>query len=116
MMSLETIIALSNERAEQAAQDELEPYQPFNEQEIDNYPAFPFPNIGSYEPIGWNRVDDLLCDSSGFGSPNEPAYTINQLIAYIREHLAQGYAYAIIEEGQFQIVLGVFTREDESGN
>lgn len=104
MMSLECINRLADEAGEQARQEGLEPHLIISQEEIDKMPPFPFPNIGSYRPVNWTEIDQLFCDSSGVGSPGEPALTIEQLIA----KLEVGNAYAIIETGQFQLYIGVF--------
>ena len=110
MMSLSAIRALADEQARKAARAKKQPYVPHDAAEIDRWTRFPFPNIGSYRPPGWKLVDDWLCDKSGFGAPHEPALTVEQLKARLKDHTEaeQTYGYAIIEEGQFQIVLGVF--------
>jgi hypothetical protein len=46
-------------------------------------------------------------DSSGFGAENEMALTQDGWISAIREAGA-GYAYAIVEAGQFQVVIAIF--------
>jgi hypothetical protein len=62
------------------------------------------PNIGDYRPKGFKLVDDMMVDKSGFGSENEPALTVRQFAL----RLQHGKAYAIVEEGQFQVIIGVF--------
>jgi hypothetical protein len=62
------------------------------------------PNIGDFRPKGFKLVDDMMVDKSGFGSENEPALTVRQFAL----RLQHGKAYAIVEEGQFQVVIGVF--------
>jgi hypothetical protein len=115
MMSLSAIRELADERARIAAESNLQPYVPFDAAEIDRWPRFPFPNIGSYRPEGWKLIDDWLCDKTGWGALHEPALTVNQLKARLKQHAdaEQTYGYAIIEEGQFQIVLGVFQKSKE---
>lgn len=110
MMDLKTIRYLADEQAKKAAREKRVPYAPFDADEVENYPAFPFPNIGSHRPKGWKLVDSLFVDKSGFGSENEPALTIRGLKAKLLEQLQEGYGYAIIEEGQFQLSLGVFKK------
>jgi hypothetical protein len=48
-------------------------------------------------------------DSSGFGQPGELALTGAEFFAAIRK-IGPGKAYAIVEAGQFQVVVGVFER------
>jgi hypothetical protein len=115
MMSLEAIKELSDEAAQEAAEEVKVPYIPFNRAEIEGYTRFPFPNLGSYVPEGWELLEDpapLFCDSSGFGAENESALTPKQLIKALLELYDKdsGYGYAIIEVGQFQVYLGIFRR------
>jgi hypothetical protein len=108
MMSLEAIRELSREAAEQAAEEQQEPYR-VEQEDIDDArarlkagrtPRFRFPFLGDYIPEGWARTDTapLFADSSGFGRESEPALTPRQLV----EKLRAGYGYAIIAAGQFQ--------------
>jgi N-acetyl-anhydromuramyl-L-alanine amidase AmpD len=46
-----------------------------------------------------------MADASGLGGENEPALTVRQLKARLTR-----YGYAIVEVGQFQVVIGVFER------
>jgi hypothetical protein len=79
-------------------------------------PPFPFPNLGSYVPKGWAEVDRLFCDKSGWGREDEPALTIAGLKRKLTEHVAAGnrYGYAIVEEGTFQVYIGVFEKNAPS--
>jgi hypothetical protein len=104
---------MSAEQAAMAAEANLTPYT-VEQEDIDDWKSgarrlrFPFPNIGDYRPDGWELVETLFVDKSGFGSPSEPALTIEQLL----DRLVAGKGYAIIEEGQFQLYLGEFVREN----
>ena len=72
------------------------------------------PNFGSYRPAGFEKVDDLFVDKSGFGATDEPALTFGQFCGEVqrcgREHGYPVYL-ALTEEGQFQAYVSVFTRE-----
>lgn len=88
------------------------------------------PNFGDYRPAGWVEVnardlagaepgvrgyagpDDecLFVDASGWGGPSEPAFTFGQFCQWASERGA-GYGYAMVEEGQFQVVVAVFKRK-----
>jgi hypothetical protein len=117
MMGIETIKMLENKAARKAAKEKKRPYMPYDENEIRSYGengvTFPFPNIGSYRPEGWTLVDEVMCDKTGLGAEWEPALTTDQLKKKLLHDYAQEetYGYAIISEGQFQIVLGVFEQE-----
>ena len=112
MMSIQCIRDASDRAARKASREKRTPYVPFDAAEIDGYEQFPFPNIGSYSPRGWEHVESLFCDASGFGSPNEPALTKDQLKAKLKEYLEkeETFGYAVTEVGQFQLHLGVFRK------
>lgn len=110
MIDLATLKAMSSERAQAAAKQRLIPFVPFDAAEIEGWDSFPFPNIGDHRPEGWELVDTLFCDSSGFGATNEPALTATQLKDKLLENVSHGYGYAVIQEGQFQLYVGVFKR------
>jgi len=115
MWDLETIKAL-NERAQARAKElGLTPHLIRSEVELLAMPPFPFPNIGSDEVEAdkrWERIDTLFVDSSGFGSEDEPALTVDQFIeklrTLVRENKDGGIRCAIVEEGQFQLYIGVW--------
>ncbi len=65
------------------------------------------PNIGDYRPRGWKLVEHRLVDKTGLGLEYEPALTVPGLMRWVRS-MGPGNGYAIIEEGQFQVVLGRF--------
>lgn len=96
----------------------IEPYEIRDLYEINTFESthqVPFPNLGALRPEGWKLVDDFMVDKSGFGRESEPALTFRGLIARLRENLTKGRrAYAIIEEGQFQVVLGEFEPDPDS--
>lgn len=119
MMSPSTIHRMSDEQARKAAVNRRVPYVPFDEKEADTFgrgAPFPFPNIGSHRPHGWEEVESLFCDATGWGGENEPAMTPGQLRAKVKEIMARGdlegktYGFAITEVGQFQLYVGVFER------
>jgi hypothetical protein len=76
----------------------------WEEGDAESFHRFPFPFIGNWRPRGYTLVDTLFCDSSGLGAEDEPALSVRQLLARLRP----GYAYAVIEAGQFQVHLGEF--------
>jgi hypothetical protein len=112
MMSTQQIVSMSEEAAVKAARENRVPFVYWPGDNLD--PPFPFPNLGSYMPDGWERTDHFMADSSGFGSPNEPADTPEQMRARIervlREHPNDTIGWAIIEVGQFQVVIGQFRK------
>ena len=64
------------------------------------------PYIGDYTPEGWRQTETFFVDSSGMGGQNEPALTFDQLIAEVK----QGYGYALVSVGQFQVYIAEFRR------
>lgn len=123
MMSLSTIKKMSDEAAVKAARLNRKPYVPFDTDEIENYPPYPFPNIGSHNPPGWEEVEDedghplrLFVDISGV-DPHGPAMGEDRLKNKLveLEEVGEGkYGYAIVEVGQFQCYIGVFKKNGES--
>jgi hypothetical protein len=104
MMSLATINELAREQAARAAADNLEPLIIWDPEDIRH-----IPNFGDYRPEGWELVETYFVDKSGWGRPGEPALTLDEFLAKI----VPGRAYALIEEGQFQVYVGEFVREGE---
>lgn len=109
MMSLDYIEQESRKAAAKASKSNKIPFI-VEQEDIDFWRDYqrqlPFPNLGTYVPKGWEKVDELFCDSSGMGAENEMALTYNQLI----EKLEAGKGYAITQAGQFQVYVGVFEK------
>ena len=106
MFGLETIKTMNKEKTKIAKDTKTEPYIIERETEKQNYPPFPFPNIGDYVPEGWEEVNTYFVDSSGVGTSDELALTTETFI----EKLKVGYGYAITEVGQFQVYVGEFKK------
>ena len=106
MMSLAQIASESRKQAAKAARLHQKPYM-FEEEDRKHFPPFPFPNIGDYRPKGWKLESSLFVDKTGMGGDNEPALTVEKFIQVLKP----GMGYAIIEEGQFQVVIGEFKYE-----
>jgi len=131
MFSLSTIIKINKNAKSQSRKSKYEPYV-FQPREIDclpggefenKYSEFPFPIIGDYTPIGWEKVEDengpieYLVDATGCGSPKEPAWTWRQFNLILMDMYKQhpNYGYAITEMGQFQFYVAVFKRKGVPG-
>lgn len=114
MLSIQYIRAESDRAARLAAKAKKEPYVVYDEQEVESTSSWPFPFIGHYEPAGWEKLDELFVDSSGFGSESEPALTQRAFRAKLLEYVkaSETYGFAITEVGQFQCYVGVFKRND----
>lgn len=100
-MDLSTIRAVNAKHAAAAAQERREPMFIACEED-----ARRIPFIGDYEPPGWQRVHTLFVDKSGYGQRDEPALTLAQFIEQVQPDLA----YAVIEEGPFQVYIGAYER------
>lgn len=81
------------------------------------------PFVGTYVSPRWQRVDVegpramgcekgyLFVDSFGGGHEDEPALTVKEFVDYIFAH--PEYGYAIVEAGQFQVVIACYERKTE---
>ena len=113
MMSIEAIVALNDETAEQAALDSLLPFVPFSAADVDRWPPFPFPSLGHYTPDGWERTENSwFVDKTGHGRASEPALTVDNFKRQLRAYIANnpGHGFAITEEGPFQVIVSAFRR------
>lgn len=111
MWDLATIHAMNQETGDKAKNKS--PYEVTSEEEIDEMPPFPFPSVGTESnrfDEEYERVTSLFVDSSGFGSPHEPALNSDQLKTELKELLEEHSTLllAIESEGQFQLHLGVW--------
>jgi hypothetical protein len=63
----------------------------------------------------YTQQENLFCDSSGFGQPDELALTQKQLVEKIEELVSEyGTIYTYITDiGQFQVYIGVYTKNTE---
>jgi len=105
MLSLQTIHYL-NEKAGKKAKSYGKRPLTFKDKETFQFNVFGIPNLGNYIPRGWELVDRIFVDKTGYGTSNEPAWTLKEL----KDHGYRGpnYGYAIIEEGECQLYIGVF--------
>jgi hypothetical protein len=71
------------------------------DQEVRNIPF-----IGERKVRGWTEVNRYFVDSSGFGRAGEPALTADQFFRKVRKD----FAYAIVEQGQFQMYIAEFQK------
>lgn len=86
--------------------DEM-PNEPFIAKVDQDKGVFKAPNIGEYRFEKYELIDTLFVDNSGFGSVGESALTVSQFLQKVKK----GLGYAIIEEGQFQVYVGVFKKK-----
>jgi len=104
-MSLADIIAQNLESAATAARKNRRPYVPEGPHETDSYPPFPFPNLGSHVPDGWELTDDSwLVDKTGSGPASEVALTVRKFREELRQHVAHhpDHGFAITEDAPFR--------------
>lgn len=73
--------------------------------------GFPFPQMDG-TPDGWELTEELFVDSSGFGSPGEPALTIPAFTREVERLRKEdpGVGFGITDVGQFQVYVGVYHR------
>lgn len=117
MMSARVIRQMSDEAAERAAREGRKPYVFWNVDEVRRAAKanrFPIPNLGSLRPDGWELAEHRLVDKTGLGADYEPALTHRQFAAWVEDEVANAdgetFGFAIIEEGQFQVVIGKFRK------
>jgi hypothetical protein len=113
MMGLEHVIVINRESAVQARLKPRRPHVPDGVDEVDRYPPFPFPNLGSYVPAEWEITDDhWFVDKSGRGHDWEPALSVRQFRDALRDYVTchPGHGFAITEEGMFQAVVSAMRR------
>ena len=101
MYSISTIKAMNKKTAIQAKDK-----KPYLAKKDKDSGVFECPNFGDYKPKGYKIIDTIFVDNSGFGLSTEPAFTAEQF----QNTVKKGYGYAIVEEGQFQVVIGVFKK------
>jgi hypothetical protein len=115
MLSLEYIEQEELKAAKRAARENKLPFVYWDATEVEKRIPFPFPILGSYIPKGWQRIDELFCDSSGFGDENEPALTSEELIRdikeYIRWYAGRSVGFALTRCGEFQVYVGVYLQD-----
>mgnify|MGYP003133333305 FL=1 len=129
MMDIDTIVALNKQASNKAKRHGIKPTT-FEGQTLSVKNLGEIVNLGNYIPKGWKRLNikkyvmswelpyshkilnkgGLFVDSSGFGQPNEPALTIEQLISLMAKLLSNkpSLGFGIISQGQFQLTIGVF--------
>lgn len=110
MMSSEQICQLADEIADQARENDLEPLVFESLHDVDRRFS-KVPNLGSYRPDGWTLAEWPLVDKTGMDDSG-PAMSLDSFLRWVKSHLtdAKTSGYAIIEEGQFQVVIGRFER------
>lgn len=93
MMTLALIKQLSREAGQRAAKQKREPLVAFCDKDE---AVFKCPNLGTYIPKDWKLIDRLF---------------VNKNSADFLAQIKEGLGYAIIEEGEFQLYIGVFKKK-----
>ncbi len=131
MYDLATIKEMQLQAAKKAAEEGNTPlYLWPDELNLEGIRRFPF--IGNYLPNGWYRVEltpevdpnrrgiyggdnegygAYFIDSSGFSGTSEAALSAEEFL----ERLTINYAYGIVEVGQFQVKVGLFSNHRNNG-
>jgi hypothetical protein len=115
MMSLAVIRLVNEDIAQQAARERLVPYVPWDANEAEHWRRCPLPNLGYFEPPGWERLEaSWFIDKTGVGQDWEPALTWKQFRRQLSEYVAEnpGHGFGIVEEGVFQCVVAAFRSVD----
>ena len=111
MMSLMAILAVNEEIAAEAARQRRVPFVPCSAEEVEQWRRLRFPNLGYYEPPGWEKTETAwFVDKSGVGQSCEPALTLDQFRRQLADYVDEnpGHGFAITEEGEFQTVISAF--------
>ena len=106
MYSLEVIKEMNQEAMNQAIDNNKVPVNVFSNGIVNPQKVKNIPSIGDFRPKNFELVNEYFVDSSGFGAVGEMALTFNQFLEVVKE----GYFYAIIETGQFQVYIGEFKK------
>ncbi len=133
MFSGHTIRQLQNDAAQKAAEQGKQPLVIWDQDSIEDDIRH-IPNLGTHEPSGWELLDltdegwndelrlskcryyALFVDKQGLGEAGEAALTFDELIPtvgyliQIADDQGIKLGFAIVEEGQFQIHVGVFKK------
>ncbi len=93
------------------------PFAPDHADDVDRWPPFPFPNLGSHVPDDWQLLDvQWFVDKTGDGNDWEIALSVSQFREALRQHLTAhpGDGFAITEEGPYQAVVSAFRKASNS--
>ena len=128
MMDLATIHYLSQKQARESAARRIVPMIIEEEDLNDHNSIRGIPNLGDRCPRGWKRIKlteefeparygvymgdnrgyGAYFVDKGFGGDSGPAMSPDAFLA----RLKAGYGYAIVEEGEFQLKVGVFKKAE----
>jgi hypothetical protein len=114
MLSSQQIADIADQAARKAKRAGREPLVFESPHHVDRV-YHKLPNLGSYRPKGWTLVEYRLVDKYGIDQ-NGPAMTIPAMLAWFKVHLtdATTSGYALVEESEFQVIVGRFERQISS--
>lgn len=108
MLSSQQIADIADQAARKAKRAGREPLVFESQHHVDK--TFrELPNLGSYRPKGWKLEEYRTVDKYGIDQSG-PAMTIPAMLVWFKVHLTdpERSGYALIEEGEFQVVVGRF--------
>jgi hypothetical protein len=106
MLGAAEIKRISQEAAARASKEHLVPYIIWKEDIGMQETCKRLPFIGDYVPKGWRLIETHFVDSSGCGTEDEPAETIQHFV----DNLVENRGYAVVEAGEFQVYVGEFIK------
>ena len=111
MMSASQIADIADQAARKAKRAHRQPLV-FESQHHVEGAYYTLPNLGSYRPKGWKLEEYRTVDKYGIDFSG-PAMTLPAMLAWFKVHLTdpETSGYAMIEEGQFQVVVGRFVMQ-----
>ena len=102
--------------AYEAVSDDLKPFIPFTEYELDSFPPFPFPTLGNFTPDGWERTGTTWRVRTRRSGGDREALSCGtfklRLGGYIREN--PGHGFAVVDEDDCEVVVTAYRRVDFS--
>jgi len=105
-MSLRVIKQLSDEQAERARAEQVQPFIAQRDKDPD---VTRCPNFGTYVPDGWELKEEFFVDKSGgWSSAAELALHGCLSVEQMIDRVKKDRGYAIVEEGEFQLYIGEF--------
>ena len=110
MMSSMSIVALNEQTAAKAAKKNKRPFVPTPQAVRDRIFPKQIPNLGYYDPPGWEETDTTwFVDKTGMDDRG-PALSVDRFLDVFCEYAAEhpDHGYGITEEGEFQCYITAF--------
>jgi hypothetical protein len=118
MLSYTQIVEISEDAAQRAEELGLEPLDIHGFDPVEPLKFIRrIPFLGNYCPAGWTHpelIEDLFVDLTGLDESG-PALFLSAFVRTPAGYAAAGttYGFGIIESGEFQVYIRVYTRTDE---